>query len=147
MLARAKTHASARPRHGDEIIIDMILFLYALATMLYALWFATIIALVADRWIGKGATACKVLVWLYHEIKVLYLVALVSGPLLEANLLTAGHLSTMDYVRIAVGPVAWHWVNEIIGDDDDHRWRRRRKKIADKVAQMGGRLVVVPARR
>jgi hypothetical protein len=30
-------------------------------------------------------------------------------------------------------------------DDDDDRWKRRKKKVADKVAQVGGRLQVVPA--
>jgi hypothetical protein len=30
-------------------------------------------------------------------------------------------------------------------DDDDDRWKKRRKKLADKVAQVGGRLQVVPA--
>jgi hypothetical protein len=35
------------------------------------------------------------------------------------------------------------WLFYRRGDDDD-LWKRRRKKLADKVAEVGGRLVLVP---
>jgi hypothetical protein len=40
--------------------------------------------------------------------------------------------------------VIWR-INKNLGDDDDDPWKRRRKKLAEKVEAVGGKLTVVPA--
>lgn len=47
------------------------------------------------------------------------------------------------YLFFAIGLYCW-WACRNDEDDDD-RWKRRRQKLADKVAEVGGRLQVVPA--
>lgn len=36
----------------------------------------------------------------------------------------------------------WFWRND---EDDDDRWKRRRQRLAAKVAEVGGKLAIVPA--
>jgi hypothetical protein len=38
----------------------------------------------------------------------------------------------------------WFWRNDE-DDDDDDRWKRRRQRLAAKVAEVGGKLTIVPA--
>lgn len=47
--------------------------------------------------------------------------------------------------RIAFGFGAVAWLVIRFDKDDDDRWKRRRKRLASKVAEVGGRLQVVPA--
>jgi hypothetical protein len=47
------------------------------------------------------------------------------------------------YLFFAIGLYCW-WAYRSDEDDDD-RWKRRKQKLADKVAEVGGRLQVVPA--
>src|SRR5690348_14297918 len=44
------------------------------------------------------------------------------------------------YLLIGVDLLAW-WLYR--KNDDDDRWKKRRQKLADKVAEIGGRLQVV----
>lgn len=46
-------------------------------------------------------------------------------------------------IMLVVHLLAW-WVYKDLGDHDD-RWKRRQEKLAARVAQVGGRLTVVPA--
>lgn len=52
----------------------------------------------------------------------------------------SGHWSgTADQMIVGFG------VLTLILPDDDDRWKRRRRKLRDKLAEVGGRLTVVPA--
>jgi len=47
------------------------------------------------------------------------------------------------YLFFAIGLYCW-WAYRSDKDDDD-RWKRRKQRLADKVAEVGGRLTIVPA--
>ena len=51
--------------------------------------------------------------------------------------------SFWNYLFFAIALGCW-WLYRHDKDDDD-RWKRRGQKLADKVAEVGGRLQVVPA--
>lgn len=55
-----------------------------------------------------------------------------------------GGLTTWGYVGLGFNLLSW-WMWYRSDKDDDDRWKRRRKKLAAKVAEVGGRLQVVPA--
>ena len=48
-----------------------------------------------------------------------------------------------DYLFFAIALYCW-WMYRSDEDDDD-RWKRRKQRLADKVAEVGGRLTIVPA--
>lgn len=50
-------------------------------------------------------------------------------------------LTLMDYALCAFGVAAW-----ITDKDDDDRWKRRRRRLAERVSIAAGRLVIVGAR-
>lgn len=66
--------------------------------------------------------------------------ALALGALCQYK---SGRFDASDWVVFGVAAIAW-WVMRNDKDDDD-RWKRRRKRLASKVAEVGGRLQVVPA--
>lgn len=47
------------------------------------------------------------------------------------------------YIGFALGLWCWHFYRH--DKDDDDRWKRRKRKLAQKAAEVGGRLVLVPA--
>jgi hypothetical protein len=54
-----------------------------------------------------------------------------------------GHMSPWDYLSFGMGLLSWVlYRNE--KDDDDDRWKKRLEKLSGKVAEVGGRLKVVP---
>lgn len=78
--------------------------------------------------------------WLRRELKPF---ALPSVVLTSALDFPAGDGDVLSGAVFAVNLVLW-WVYREDEDDDD-RWKRRREKLASKVAEVGGRLQVVPA--
>lgn len=52
-------------------------------------------------------------------------------------------MSFWNYIGLAIALACWALYRH--DQDDDDRWKRRGKKVAEKVAQVGGKLVLVPA--
>jgi hypothetical protein len=77
--------------------------------------------------------------WLVAELQPLYLPAVVvvnaSGIWVHHDPLNAWRL-----VGTACA-LANYW---LFKDNDDDRWKRRRRKLAERIARIGSRLVVVP---
>lgn len=71
-----------------------------------------------------------------HELRPLIPVAVLADYLLSTE-------TPMTFRLMAVGGwmLAW-WAS---GLDDDDRWKRRRRRLAQRVQQLGARLVVVPS--
>lgn len=78
--------------------------------------------------------------WFFHELRPFYLPAVV---------LHVGYLSAHDQILgwntlwATLSLINWWGLKDV--DDDDDRWKRRRRKVAEKIARIGGRLAVVPA--
>lgn len=72
-----------------------------------------------------------------NELKLPFAVVLIAWiPVM----IMSGYWSAIsDYMMVGFGVLA------LIVPDDDDRWKRRRRKLRDKVAEIGGRLTVVPA--
>lgn len=97
--------------------------------------------LAAMMWISRNRD--RVVRWLLHEIRPFVLplifIQYFAPVVIQGHVLTTGNM-------IGIGLALWNWlVCRKIGDDDDDRWKRRKAKVAEKVANIGGRLTVVPA--
>jgi len=78
--------------------------------------------------------------WVWFELRPLVPVAL--GVFAVAGAVAYGTEDAgLRAVFVVLMTLAW-W---LVRDDDDDRWKRRRRVLAAKVAEVGGRLVVVPA--
>ena len=79
-------------------------------------------------------------VWhVWAELRPLYLPAvaiLVTHDVMTGNML--GWRAFVDACHI----INWFYFRNV---DEDDRWKRRRRKLAEKIEQRGGRLVAVPA--
>lgn len=53
-----------------------------------------------------------------------------------------GGLTPWSGIQIVAAYFCWHFLKDI-GDD---RWKRRRRKLSERVSRVGARLVVVPVR-
>lgn len=77
---------------------------------------------------------------IYHELRPFYL------PLAVGNLLAANYASSHNpsgYIVFGLMLINWFQNRDI---DDDDRWTRRRRRLAERVTATGeGRLIVVPA--
>src|SRR5688572_9486949 len=83
----------------------------------------------------------RILVIVRMETKPFALGALLVGHV--ASSIRAGEpFDPLRLASLAMNLVVW-WMYRH-GDDDDDRWRRRRKQVAAKVAEVAGRLQVVP---
>ncbi|MGW5556902.1 hypothetical protein ACWER9_06720 [Micromonospora sp. NPDC003944] len=75
---------------------------------------------------------------LYNELRPFYLPAVVVA------FVTAGMLDVGWWRWVNLGFNLWNWWSFRNFDDDDDRWKRRRKRLAERVSvSAGGRLVVV----
>lgn len=78
---------------------------------------------------------------LWAELRPFYLPAVVvaiGGYVLAGEMLGWNTFYSACYI------VNWFAYKDI-DDEDDDRWKRRKKKVLDAVARVGARLVVVPA--
>jgi len=73
------------------------------------------------------------------ELKPLYWLML---PCYTYHVMNADQPAWVKTVNLA-GALATVWIVNRIDDDD--RWKKRRKKLLEKVSQVAGRLVVTPA--
>lgn len=76
---------------------------------------------------------------LFAELRPFYLLAVLVSI---ADLALNGEMLGWNTVFCALNLACW-WIYK--DADDDDRWKRRRRKVAEKVARLGGRLTVVPA--
>jgi hypothetical protein len=76
----------------------------------------------------------------YHELRPFYLPAVAASHVIAVWL---DGRDGMSYFTLAVDLLCWVAFRNSGGDDD--RWKRRRKKLADRVSVVGGRLAVVSA--
>lgn len=106
------------------------------STVVWQAWFWC--AMFTSPW-GRGWVPVKsrMLARLVQELRPLYLPALLIW---KAHDISASHQSWLDWLGTAL--CVWVWF-DIKGDD---RWKRRRRKVAERVKVLGSRLVVVPAR-
>jgi len=79
---------------------------------------------------------------IYHELRPFYWAAVLAlrAPIIMKNGLLAYVLDWVHYLSWGISIFVWVALKDI---DDDDRWKRRRKKLAEAVKQIGDRLVVV----
>lgn len=93
-----------------------------------------------SQWLARASELANDL---WNEIKYLYLAENVIGPFLD-NAADGRAAGPVDYIASLLGAGLWWWMGRVFDDDD--RWKKRKAKLTEKVSQVGGRLVVVPAR-
>lgn len=76
---------------------------------------------------------------LVAELKPFYLTVVLVRFATESALYGAG---ISPGFNLALGLASWWAIRR--NKDDDDRWKRRRERLASRVAQLGGRLAVVP---
>lgn len=74
----------------------------------------------------------------YHELRPFYLVLVLGNTVAW---LLYGDSHPVDYFTMAMELLIWFLMRDV---DDDDRWKRRRKRLTERVAEVGGRLTVVP---
>lgn len=87
-----------------------------------------------------GGRVSKVIAFIRYEFRPFFLPAYGIN---EAIALSQSH-KPVDIVWAAFGTMGAVRLYRSSKDDDDDRWRRRQQKLADRVQQMGSRLVAVP---
>lgn len=105
-------------------------------------WYVAAITLALTKRNGVGGEL-RLARFVFHELKpffwVIVIVDLVcdlSSSATPLMIAANGFVLVMDYFN-------WRFYKDI--DNDDDRWKRRKKKLADKVKALNGRLVLVPA--
>lgn len=88
---------------------------------------------------GWGWRIPPIMSWIFFNLRPFYFPALAVVTL---SLIQRGDAGTADYILNAVSWVGGYWMRN--DKDDDDRWKRRREKLAAKVQEAGGKLVVVP---
>ena len=95
-------------------------------------WIARFLGVRSRRWIN----------WVFFELRPIAPFFLLASYLLE-SVLRGNHGMGWRIFTLACGAYNW-WASR--GDkDDDDRWKKRRRKVAARVKQVGQRLAVVPA--
>lgn len=73
--------------------------------------------------------------------------AYVSGPIFLlsylADMIRGDTILWLDSILWPVNVLVW-WFSIVKDEDRDDRWKKRRKKVAEKVKEVAGKLVVVP---
>lgn len=91
---------------------------------------------------GQGHPALEPLRFMFCELKPFYLPALAAYPML---LVLHGGRPTSLWDAMFIGFAVINWFSYRNDDDDDDRWKRRLRKVAERIERSGARLVVVPA--
>lgn len=92
----------------------------------------------------NGYEAGALVSGVYRELRPFY-IPIAVGSLLCITFIAPGVLGLL---AVGAPKFAWDlWIWTLLRDvgDDDDRWKRRRRKLARKVAVKGGRLIVAPA--
>jgi hypothetical protein len=109
-----------------------------LATVIYVSWALSAAVLILAKWMGRRPAAA---VHLFHELKPFVVPVRIVGFVFDSILRTdqPGWL-----VFGLVVDLGFWWLVRRDGDDDD-RWKRRGRRLSERVAQIGARLTVEPA--
>ncbi len=110
----------------------------ALASWVSLTWSISLLLRVVGK--VKGSDRFASAAFLYFELMPFYPYAVVASYVLDA--VEAGEVTILRTVSTAISLVCWRYWSR---NDPDDRWKKRRKKAVEKVARVGGRLVVVPA--
>lgn len=124
----------------------MIRFLGLLCSWTFIVWQWSSIAIYVAGSISpdrREALRRSVLGWIRYELMpVRYLLVVVAYL---ADMFTS-HARFNYWESGALALNLWFcWFYRQKDDEDDDRWKKRRQKLASKVAEVGGRLQVVPA--
>lgn len=83
----------------------------------------------------KLLRACK---FIFHEFKPFY------WPSVVVSVISHGAKGTPAWITAAMIGINWfNWWVFRNADNDDDRWKRRKKKLTEAVKQVGGKLIVV----
>lgn len=116
----------------------MILLAHALSLAVIGGWIWSGTFLHLARFVGRtGGPSLKAV---FHELKPFYWPAICVQAVTDAFMTGVGW---DDLLVVGIWAGCW-WAMRNDGDDDD-RWRKRRKKLAERVSIVAGRLAVVPA--
>lgn len=108
-------------------------------------WAEVAATLVCHAWIFTGVlikvhAAGRTARAVFHELKPFFWPAALLGYLCE--IVRFGKpFDPFNLVAMGTCVLAWF----MLRNADDDRWKRRRRQVAEKVAQVAGRLTVVPA--
>lgn len=124
--------------------ITLMIVFYDTATAATAIWFLAGIAFWASS--ARGLEPPAIAGWIYHEFRPFYLPTSVTAFLLVLSVgAMVGPMSgavAVGVPKLIIDVGIWHALRNI--DSDDDRWKRRRRRLAEKVAVEGGRLIVAP---
>lgn len=101
------------------------------------LWLFSGIYIVITRLFGK--TPYEFIRTIFHELKPFYVPSVIMYHVIEA---TERTFNFWDYILLAIN-LWFYWAYKDVDKDD--RWKRRKEKLAEKVAQVGSKLAIVPA--
>lgn len=119
----------------------MWLVLSTSATAISLLWLFAAAALRLRAYLDDKAVALAYEIW--AELKYLALVSFLTAPYLSLlHRPQRNGIMWAAFGTVLNGAMWWLYRDE--GDDDD-RWKRRRRKLAQKIAEVGGKLAVVPS--
>ena len=103
-------------------------------------WLFAAVFLTIAKWIPTR-TPPRWVAAVYHELRPFYLPAVAVGFLADSVL----NDPNLTWRLITLGVNLFNWVQYKDAGDGDDRWKRRKAKLVEKVAEVGGRLTVVPA--
>lgn len=109
------------------------------AEMVIVLWVYN--GLILKMWFGRrDHPFLKTPRWVWAELRPFYLPAVVVHIV---NLSMLGQVLGWNSFFIACTVLNWWLLKDA---DDDDRWKRRKRKLAEKIERQGARLVAVPVR-
>lgn len=97
--------------------------------------FAAVVVVLAKR---SGSEPPKAARTVFHELRPFYLLLVLVG---NVALMHARGASMWVYILVALHVLIWFGYKD--ADDEDDRWKRRRRRLTERVAQSGGRLITV----
>jgi len=120
---------------------NLLLIIGQVAYVVRLLWITSAIMLELNsskRLFNKTNLPYKYFLVMFAELKPFYLPAIMFMMAKEIGTHTTNWFSPIDY---ACAIILYHLLKNV---DEDDRWKKRRKKLTEKVKAFGGRLVVVP---
>lgn len=115
-------------------------YIVALADFVRMVWLLSAAMIDFARLFGADLDhrAFRPLRWLFAELRPFYLPAV---AIYIADLVISGTVLGWNTLNIFFALVSW-WIYKDVDKDD--RWKRRKKKLAEKIERRGARLVAVP---
>jgi hypothetical protein len=118
---------------------DALTLVSAVSTWVVAFWCWSAVILNVLSMLKRGGS--RLAPFVFHELRPFYLPAVAAQ--FAADTLLSNPSLGWRVLLAALNLLNWFLLKDAGGDDD--RWKRRKAKLAEKVSQVGGRLVVEPA--